>query len=336
MKKNVKLLLAVVLMLMTCVTKGNAADESVQLIINDGITNKQLKAKMENTVSALLTELRYAFTEKRQPRLNGLDMTEDAKNDVLKLWDNVHLYCIESEVVQKCITTMRGYQVRQIPVVKIPVGEGESSQEYQEVVVDFTRSGMLESFYLTIDMHLYQEIMKHENREISDTRRRMEILDYVEHFRTSYDQKDLAFLRQVFSEDALIITGRVIQTQKSEVFPSGSRIVYSQYNKEQYLKHIAQVFRNNRYIRVNFDDIKIVKHPVKENVYGVTVHQTWNSGRYSDEGYVFMLWDFNNEYAPKIHVRTWQPDYIDKAKGQRLPDDEVFSIGDFDLGDFVD
>ena len=30
-----------------------------------------------------------------------------------------------------------------------------------------------------------------------------------------------------------------------------------------------------------------------------------------------MIWDFTNEYEPKIHVRTWQPDYLDKAKDAR-------------------
>ena len=28
---------------------------------------------------------------------------------------------------------------------------------------------------------------------------------------------------------------------------------------------------------------------------------------YSDEGYLFLVWDFSDEENPKIHVRTWQP-----------------------------
>ncbi|MBR3473028.1 MAG: nuclear transport factor 2 family protein [Prevotella sp.] len=328
MKRFVMTTVVLLLMLLAGTTQGRAADH-VRLTINDGLADMTLKAKMENAVSELLTELNYAAEQNRKPRLNGLAMTEQAKSDVMRLWDNVHLYCFEPEVVQKCLTTMHGYQVRGLPVVMIPVGEDESKQEYQEVVVSFSKKGEMESFFLTIAMHLYQEVMKNSGTEIGDIRRRMQILDYVEHFRTSYNQKDLGFLRQVFSDDALIITGRVIKTQKSEVFPSGNKIIYKEYNKSNYLSHLSQVFRNNRYIKVNFDGISIVHHPTKANVYGVTLHQSWNSGRYHDEGYVFMIWDFNDEQAPKIHVRTWQPDYLDEAKGQRLPEDEIFTLGDF-------
>jgi len=36
------------------------------------------------------------------------------------------------------------------------------------------------------------------------------------------------------------------------------------------------------------------------------MRQHYNSTSYSDEGYLFLLVDFNEEF-PKICVRTWQP-----------------------------
>jgi len=85
------------------------------------------------------------------------------------------------------------------------------------------------------------------------------------------------------------------------------------------------------YIKVNFDDVVIVEHPTIKSIYGVTVHQRWNTARYSDEGYVFMVWDFRSPDEPQIHVRTWQPDYVDKEHGQKLNANDVFTLGDFDL-----
>jgi hypothetical protein len=211
-----------------------------------------------------------------------------------------------------------------------PVGETLNKQEYQEAVISFSKEGKITGFNLTLSMNMYSKVMQN-TMEITDVRRRMEILDYVEYFRTSYNRKDLSFLRQVFSEDALIITGKVIKVRPSEVFPSGTKITYRKQNKKQYLTNLAAAFKRNRYIHVNFDDIKIVAHPTKSNVYGVTVHQSWNASNYSDEGYVFMIWDFTNEYEPKIHVRTWQPDYLDKAKGVRMNPNDVFTLGDFTL-----
>lgn len=332
MKQNFKILF---LLLIAIVPLRTMAQDDVRFEINDGIYNNSVKSKMENTVSDLLSEMNKAFKQNRALRLDGMAISNDGKKQINMLWDNVHLYCSEPEIVEHGITTNQGFQIRNIPFIMQPVGEDESKQEYQEVVMDFSKAGLLESFYLTIGMNMYSQVMANKT-EVSDVRRRMEILDYVEHFRTSYNQKDMNFLRQVFSNDALIITGRVIKVQKSDVFPGGNKIIYTKQTKQQYLANLARAFKTNKYIKVNFDDIKVVAHPTKANVYGVTVHQTWNSSRYSDEGYVFMIWDFTNEDEPKIHVRTWQPDYIDKAHKQKLPENEVFDLGDFDLGDFID
>lgn len=326
MKKNILALLFLLLMPFGMNVYGQS--NYVSFDISDGIYNASLKSKMERTVSSLLTEMNSAFKQNRPLRLDGMNMTADAKKQINMLWDNVHLCCNEPEVVEHGLTTNHGYQVRNIPFVMQPVGEDASKREYQEVVMDFSKTGVLESFYLTISMNMYSKVMANKT-EVKDVRRRMEILDYVEHFRTSYNQKDMAFLKQVFSDDALIITGRVIKVQKSDVFPSGSKIIYHKQTKQQYLANLAQSFKANKYIHVLFDDIKVVKHPSKDNVYGVTVHQSWHSSKYHDEGYVFMIWDFTNEDMPKIHVRTWQPENI--GDGKKLPKNEVFNLGDFDL-----
>ena len=302
----------------------------VSLRINDGIGNVPLKFKIEESVSALMSEINRAEINNRSLELSGLNLTSDARHQLRMLWDNVHFCCEENEIVERCLQTNRGYQVRNIPLVMKPVGERQDNVEYQEAVISFSKDGRITGFNLTLSMNMYSKVMQN-TIEISDIRRRMEILDYVEYFRTSYNRKDISFLRQVFSEDALIITGKVIKVRPSEVFPSGNKITYRKQTKQQYLANLSAAFKRTKYIHVNFDDIKIVAHPTKSNVYGVTVHQSWNASNYSDEGYVFMIWDFTNEYEPKIHVRTWQPDYLDKAKGQRLNPNDVFTLGDFTL-----
>ena len=71
-----------------------------------------------------------------------------------------------------------------------------------------------------------------------------------------------------------------------------------------------------------------MRHPVKPDFYGVTLKQGWTSGRYHDDGYLFLLWDFRDDKAPEIHVRTWQPD---KIGSKPLPKDEIFTLSDFDI-----
>ena len=208
-----------------------------------------------------------------------------------------------------------------------PTGEREFGEdEYQEAVISFDKQGNVESFYLSISMNLYMNVIK-SNLELTDLRRRQLILDYVEQFRTAYNQKDINFLNQVFSDDALIITGKVITTKHAEGFTS-QKIQYNKQSKEQYIKNLKGVFARNSYIKVTFDEIQVMRHPVNPNFYGVTLLQGWTSGKYHDDGYLFLLWDFTNESAPQIHVRTWQPD---KIGGKSLPKDEVFSLSDFDI-----
>jgi len=261
-------------------------------------------------------------------------MDTDAKDELNKLWQNDRFRCVEEEIVERVLTTHNGYQVRSIPLI-VNSAEGGEELGYQEAVINFNRQGVITSFYYTINPELYSKLrmgqMQNKNYEVTDIKDRMMILDYVEHFRTSYNQKDLRFLRQVFSDDALIITGKVVKVRKSEVMPSGNKVIYTTQTKQQYLDNLAKAFKSNSYIKVTFDDVVIVEHPTIHGIYGVTVHQKWNTARYSDEGYVFMVWDFRNPDMPQIHVRTWQPDYIDKARGQKLNPNDVFSLGDFDL-----
>ena len=291
-----------------------SAYKLVKFTINDGISDVQLKAKMERAVTRLLIEINRC----QEANVDKLDlgqqyMSEDAVADVTKLWANEHFRC-EEDIVERCLHTKDGFQV---------------------AIINFDREGYITSFYYAVNKELYSkaitDVLQNRKYEVSEIQQRMKILDYVEHFRTSYNQKDINFLRQVFSDDALIITGRVITVRKTEVHPTGYKVEYTKQTKAEYLTNLQKVFKSSRYIKVKFDDVVIVEHPTIKGIYGVTVKQKWATDRYQDDGYVYMLWDFRNENQPQIHVRTWQPEYLDKARTQKLSRDDVFSFSDFDF-----
>ena len=299
----------------------------VQISISDGIDDQSVKTLMETKMSALLTEVNAAQASNRALNFSNLNLPKSVQTSLSMLWENSPFICTDDEIVERCLTTGSGYQVRNIPLLMKPRADrdfGES--EYQEAVISFDRKGNVESFYLSISMNLYMNVIKN-NKEITDLRRRQLILDYVEQFRTSYNTKDIKFLQQVFSDDALIITGKVI-SQKKDNMKLPDKIVYKKQTKQEYLTNLRRVFANNSYIKVTFDDIKVMRHPVNPNFYGVTLHQGYTSSRYHDDGYLFLLWDFTDESQPQIHVRTWQPDQIN---GGRIPEDEIFSLDDFDI-----
>ncbi len=179
----------------------------------------------------------------------------------------------------------------------------------------------------------YEESRKilSSNLPEEDMHNRQMILDYTEHFRTAYTTKDIDFLEQLFSEEALIVVGRVVKKvpRQEQNLLSAGQVVYNIRSKKEYLSRLKQVFAGNKEIDVYFDDFKIRRHPTQAGIYGVSMKQGYRSDLYSDEGYLFLLWDFRNKQAPLIHVRTWQPAMLNAETP--LPAEEIFNLGSFNL-----
>lgn len=316
----------ILILFMLAVRLAAWSSEPVSIIISDGVDNDAVKAKMERAMSALFTEAGAAYESNRTPNYQVMGITEDAMSDIAGLWENSPFICDEPEVVQHCLITGSGYQVRNIPLELI---EADEDDKYHEAVINFDRQGNMMSFHLSISNNLYMDILKN-NKEISDLRRRQLILDWVEQFRTAYNQKDINFLEVIFSDDALIITGRVVEPdlKNKDGVPLPPKVEMYKKTKREYLDKLKITFKNTKYIRVTFDEIEVKMHPVSKDVYGVTLHQAYTSDKYHDDGYLFLLWDFKDEQRPKIHVRAWQPDTF---QGNKITDDQKISLKDFDI-----
>lgn len=308
-----------------------AMAQPVSLRINSGTDNANLKRWIESNASALLSAINAADAGRASLNLSKVSITEDARLSLEMLWDNARFRCIENDVVERLLSTYDGaYQVRNIPIL-ISEGQGVSEEDcYQEAAVDFSPDGTVISFYFGLKSNQYREIMNN-GAAVEDLRMRQIILDYVEHFRTAYIQKDITFLEQVFSDDALIITGKVVRSKPDDLHPFVTEnIQYKELSKKQYLTRLRNnVFPTARYIHVDFSEVTVSRHPTNSKFYGVRVRQAYDSGYYSDDGYLFMLWDFTKESVPQIHVRTWQPYWMDEDQTRRIPDNQVIDINSF-------
>lgn len=164
--------------------------------------------------------------------------------------------------------------------------------------------------------------------EETDSASRHKILSYCEHLRTSYTTRDIDFIRQVFSDNALIIVGHVVKSgaRLDSTMYNGSKVKYTIRSKQAYLANLERVFKTNKKIDVDFSDFRIMRHPTVDGLYGVTLRQKYKSDAYGDDGYLFLLWDFRNPSMPLIHVRTWQPSLSAGPDG-----DELIDISDFNL-----
>lgn len=148
------------------------------------------------------------------------------------------------------------------------------------------------------------------------TRTRREILKSVEELRNFYNEKNIGAINDLYCDDTLIISG--INSKNG----GGDKAKYKVLTKAEYLNQLSEIFRNNNLISVDFNHIAVVAHNAKPNIYGVTLHQKWETDTYRDNGWLFMIWDFNNPNAPQIRVRTWQTE-------QSVDSDGILTLDDF-------
>ena len=301
------------------------AQDEVAFEFSDGIDGT-VKATMEQNTSRLLTAINRAESRNADINYSGIGIDNLASQSIGMMWNNVHFRVLDDDIVEHCLRVKSssgaviGYQVRNIAVEMKPLDDSYVGDRNQEVCINFDRNGKINDFNITMGLQQYLRIIK-EGEKLNDMDRRMQILHWVEQFRNAYCQKDINFMENVFSDDALIVTGKVVKREHTDMKPIN--VEYTTQGKQQYLAGLRRVFRNNSYINVKFDDIEIVRHGAKPNYYGVTLKQGWYTKNYSDQGIVFIVWDFTDEFNPKIMVRTWQPMEID--------DKDVFTLNNFKL-----
>ena len=288
------------------------------------LDNQSLKSKIETNLSNLLSAFNNACLTQISLDLSGFNIDVNAKKSIEMLWKNSPFRCEETEIVEPALKlyAINEYEIRNIPLIFTKL-----DNEYHEIAISFDMNGKIKSFHITLEQNVYENVFK-ARKDVTDLRRRQIILDYVEQFRTAYNTKDINFMNNIFSDDALIIVGRVV-TVKKENMPAVSKIDYLKKNKQQYLNDLRRVFANNKKIYIDFQDVNVMIHPAKKDWYGVQLKQKYTSDRYSDEGYLFLLWDFTaGDDKPQIHVRTWQPD---KINGRQLDEDEIFGFDDVNI-----
>lgn len=297
--------------------------------ISEGLSNKNLKTTMEANVNAMMMAMNTAVNENAKTvKLDKMVFTNEAIKEIGLIWKSSGIFCPPVNIMSKCLKTSTGYQVRGIPVDLV---EADENEKRQELTVDFLPNGKIDGVAIAIEMHRYDEIMAEKSSDIDYARRQI-IIDFVENFRTAYNRKDIKLLTSVFSDKALIITGKLVSEKPNSDIDrltlNNNKVVYIKQTKQEYLRNLSNVFKTSKYINVKFEDIDVVQHPKYDDIYGVTLKQYWHTNRYKDEGYLFLMIDFRDENNPLIQVRTWQP-YKNK-QGQIITKlSDVYHLGSF-------
>ena len=171
------------------------------------------------------------------------------------------------------------------------------------------------------------QMFAQETAEQKDTRRRAFIDDFLATYEAAYEKKEIEYIKNFFSDDALIITEtkKLKPTGSKETIPSTRKTRPYQTvveNRVEYIGRLQRIFDANISIKLSIAGKRIRQHAKYPEIYGVNFTQIWkdqNGGNNLESqmpGFVFLMIDFKHgELTPVIHVRTWQPkDNIEKEQ----------------------
>ena len=166
-----------------------------------------------------------------------------------------------------------------------------------------------------------------ETAEQKDARRRAFIDDFLATYEAAYEKKEIEYIKNFFSDDALVITEtrKLKPTGSKETIPSTRKTRPYQTvveNRVEYIGRLQRIFDANISIKLSIAGKRIRQHAKYPEIYGVNFTQIWKDQNGGDNlesqmpGFVFLMIDFKHgELTPVIPVRTWQPkDNIEKEQ----------------------
>lgn len=170
-------------------------------------------------------------------------------------------------------------------------------------------------------------LLAQETAEQKDAKRRMFIDNFLATYEAAYEKKDSVYIKNFFSDDALIITEtmKLKPTGSKETIPSTRKTRPYQTvveNRMEYIRRLQGIFDANVSIKLSIAGKRVRQHAKYPEIYGVNFSQIWKDQNGEDNlesqmpGFVFLMIDFKHgEQTPVIHVRTWQPkDNIEKEQ----------------------
>lgn len=192
----------------------------------------------------------------------------------------------------------------------------------EDVTFTFNADKKIDCLAFSLDHNSTDDILKHDMW--SEYARKV-LAEFLENYKTAYALKRLDYIRSIFDDNAVIITGkmtsRMTGTDNANTSLQNNRYVqFTRQNKEQYLRNLERCFDSNEYINIRFANNDIVKAGSGGEVYGIQIKQDYYSTNYGDTGYLFLMVDLNDPKKPVIKVRSWQPERDPNFGGNGLID----------------
>ncbi len=194
----------------------------------------------------------------------------------------------------------------------------------ENVVFTFNEESLIDNITFGLSDITMKDIMGHSKWPLMA---RQQIIMFLENYQTAYALKRLEYIESIFSNDAIIIIGKVVRKLEKDgdgKYVNNKYIKRTQKTKTEYINDLRRCFKQQEYVNLRFGEIDVHRAGCKDcpDIYGIQVRQDYYSSTYGDTGFLFLLTDLSDKDKPIIRVRTWQDE----------PDPELgryYSIEDF-------
>ena len=197
----------------------------------------------------------------------------------------------------------------------------------EDIVLTFDKEQKINNISFGLGKTAEDDIL---NKGVWDEKSRLAIMNFLENYKTAYALKRLDYIRSIFDDDAVIITGSVVskansvtnRENQSSISQEGNHIIkMNRQTKDQYLASLKRCFERNEFVNIRFSDNDVKKMGAGGESYGIQIQQDYYSSTYGDKGYLMLLVDINEPKKPLIKLRTWQP--------EKDPNFGLYEPGDF-------
>jgi hypothetical protein len=206
---------------------------------------------------------------------------------------------------------------------------GTKKTYVEDVVFTFNTEGRIDNVAFGLGQVAENDILCKYAPGWSDETREV-LMEFMENYKTAYCLKRLDYISDIFADDAVIISGNVVKRPSSQipgergVSVGGQDIIqYNRYTKDGYLKKLKENFARNEFINIRFsnNEVQWLEKYKDKKLFAIQIGQEYNSSRYADKGFLFLLVDMTDREAPQIKIRTWQPNEVSM--------DKLYNAGDF-------
>lgn len=197
----------------------------------------------------------------------------------------------------------------------------------EDIVLTFNKEQKIVNIAFGLGKTAEDDIL---NKGVWDEKSRLAIMNFLENYKTAYALKRLDYIRSIFDDDAVIITGSVVSKansitnmeNQSSISAEGNQIIkMNRQTKDEYLASLKRCFERNEFVNIRFSDNDVKKMGAGGESYGIQIQQDYYSSTYGDKGYLMLLVDINEPKKPLIKLRTWQP--------EKDPNFGLYEPGDF-------